>query len=148
MKINYSKEDEMATIKLMERALSGKHSSFELLGSMAELRIAKSIYKAVKAVAKGFTKTGDRVFEAYLANIAGANHEMTFEDLITYKKIKQCEAFYIKDAEIIKDAIDEYVCYLHSGNLFKAVLGINRTEEELVDYRKIPVSWNPFKKDK
>lgn len=148
MKEKITKEDEAAAFKLMERALKGNHNTFELLGSLFDLKVAKVVYNATLAAANGFRKSADAIFEAYLKDINSKDKQFSFEELLSYKKIRQCEKFYFDDAKIIKDIINEYVCYLHSGHLLSAILGIARPEQDKVDFRTLPINWNPFSKDK
>ena len=47
-----------------------------------------------------------------------------------------------KDAAIVADMISEYNCYLRYGHSAKSILlGYFRPDEELMDWRKLPIGW-------
>jgi hypothetical protein len=42
---------------------------------------------------------------------------------------------------IAKDMLDEYKMYVWSGHLWDTLMGNDRKEEDMVDYRTLPVKW-------
>lgn len=125
---------------LVERALRNEHTEFEFIRSFDELLASYKCKKAIKTVARSFAKTGRNILKTYLNSIK--NDEENLDLLFSYKQIKTCQDFYEKDAAIVADMISEYNCYLRYGHLAKSILlGHFRPDEELMDWRKLPIGW-------
>lgn len=123
---------------LIDRALKNEHTKFNYLRSLPELFAARQCKKALNDVIKSFNNTAKKVYLDYLDGIK--NNTDRIDLLVSYKQINKCIDFYKKEAEITKDIIKEYKCYLKYGHLFKSVfLNYYRPNEDLMDWRKLPI---------
>jgi hypothetical protein len=60
-----------------------------------------------------------------------------FEMILAVKQFQVCKEFYIKEADLVKDMLDEYDAYVGSGHfLDQVVLGKTRETWHLWDHRK------------
>jgi hypothetical protein len=128
-------EVKKSTEALINKAIEGKHSEKEILGSFAELSVARTVKKATLKIADGFAQAADESYKSYLTNL-----ENNIDDLrlilnhLTYRK---CAEFYYKEADIVADEMDEYINYVFfSGHFFNTVImGWPRPSEDYFDSR-------------
>lgn len=124
--------------KLVDLALAGNAPKFEFIRSLRGLREAKAVRKALKGVANMFAKLGDGVEREYSVGIFQG--EAKLELLKPLYDFRLCQKFYSNELAVAEDMISEYRTYLRSGRWLKAALGFDRSEEELVDFREIPLT--------
>ena len=76
-----------------------------------------------------FKKMYKSAYETHVKNILLGIQ--TVETLIIVKQLKQCTEYYQKEAEIVRDMINEYNEYVLSGHIIDTLLGRPRSEEDL-----------------
>lgn len=124
---------------VLDRVQNNQYSEFSLLTSLQAFKGAKLYRGVIKKVKEGFKAEATRCFNKYLQD--AANNKADFRDLLKFRDLRHCYNFYQKEYNIIDDMIDEFRCYLRSNeNFIRLRLGKVRTEEEMVDFRTLPLS--------
>ena len=126
--------------QLVDKALANENQEFEFIGSLAERSAAKICINATKKVISLFKKLEESSAMTYVDLIKQGKQNT--EVLLANIQFKQCVKFYEKELATLKDMLKEYHAYVWGGNLMKTLLGIRRTENEMVDYRTLP--WKLF----
>ena len=126
--------------QLIETALANDSQPFQFIGSLAEWSTAKACIRATKKVVKLFKSLEENSAKSYVELIK--NGKQSTEVLLANIQFKQCVKFYEKEVAILKDMLKEYRAYVFGGNVIKTLLGIYRSEQDMVDYRTLP--WKLF----
>lgn len=126
--------------QLVETALANDSQPFQFIGSLAERSAAKTCVRATKKVVKLFKGLEENSAKSYVELIK--NGKQSTEVLLANIQFKQCVKFYEKELATLKDMLKEYNAYVFSGNVIKTLLGIYRSEQDMVDYRTLP--WKLF----
>ena len=134
-------EDEKFFEAVMKKALSGKHSDFEFIRTYEACETARLYKTSVKRLSKVFKNLYKELMKSYTKNIM--TDEQKLEMLMSMKQFKICHDYFEKECEIAKDMLSEYHAYLTSGHIFdQLVMNSVRSEDDCVDYRKLP--WKIF----
>ena len=133
------KEGEELFIQLMQKALRGESSKFEFLRCWADRLAAKAYLKGVQKVVSIFRNLETTTYKTYLEQIASGSQDLGV--ILALKQFIACREFYLKEMEIAYDMLDEYKSYIWGGHMIDTLLNNYRTEEDLVDYRTLPVKW-------
>ena len=126
--------------QLIETALANDSQPFQFIGSLAEWGAAKACVRATKKVVKLFKNLEENSAKSYVELIK--NGKQSTEVLLANIQFKQCVKFYEKEVATLKDMLKEYRAYVFGGNVIKTLLGIYRSEQDMVDYRTLP--WKLF----
>lgn len=127
--------DQAFVKSLIEVALKNEHPPIELLKSTDEYYAAKALYKANIKISKAFKKETMRTYKEYCKELKETY--TTTDTLIQYRTLLICADYYKQEADMIYDMIIEYLVYLARGHVMSdVVLGNQRKEEDLRDYRK------------
>ena len=126
--------------QLVETALANDSQPFQFIGSLAERSAAKTCVRATKKVVKLFKGLEENSAKSYVELIK--NGKQSTEVLLANIQFKQCVKFYEKELATLKDMLKEYNAYVFGGNVIKTLLGIYRSEQDMVDYRTLP--WKLF----
>lgn len=126
--------------QLVETALANENQPFQFIGSLAEWSAAKTCVRATKKVVKLFKSLEENSAMSYVELIK--NGKQSTEVLLANIQFKQCVKFYEKELATLKDMLKEYNAYVFGGNVIKTLLGIYRSEQDMVDYRTLP--WKLF----
>lgn len=126
--------------QLVETALANENQPFQFIGSLAEWSAAKTCVSATKKVVKLFKSLEENSAMSYVELIK--NGKQNIEVLLANIQFKQCVKFYEKELATLKDMLKEYHAYVFGGNVIKTLLGIYRSEQDMVDYRTLP--WKLF----
>ena len=125
---------------IYERAASGDSTEFQLISSANEASGCKLAYKANMALAKHLK----RRVESYSAELAAsmtADCRDSIQGTVALRGLSACADFYETEANTLKDMLREWRCYLRYGHLLRmGLLGFPRPEEDMVDWRTLPVS--------
>ena len=125
---------------LVETALANENQPFQFIGSLAEWSAAKTCISATKKIVKLFKNLEENSAKSYVELIK--NGKQSTEVLLANIQFKQCVKFYEKELDTLKDMLKEYHAYVFGGNVIKTLLGIYRSEQDMVDYRTLP--WKLF----
>lgn len=118
-------------VELVEYAAEGKHSDFEFIKDMQELKARETTLSDTKKYARIFYKEATAQYKAYLAKMK-SNRIDDLQLLVNHRSFLNAADFYSKEAEILMTEIAEYRDYLMwPGSLIKAMLGYSRTPEEI-----------------
>lgn len=126
--------------QLVETALANESQPFQFIGSLAEWSAAKTCVSATKKIVKLFKNLEENSAISYVELIK--NGKQNIEVLLANIQFKQCVKFYEKELATLKDMLKEYHAYVFGGNVIKTLLGIYRSEQDMVDYRTLP--WKLF----
>lgn len=127
--------------ELVKKALKGKQSDFEFIKTYEMCKVARYYKISVKRVSKTFKILYKKLMKTYAKDILVG--EQKLEMLMSMKQFEICYNYYKKDYELAKDMLSEYRAYLSSGHIFdQLVLNDVRSDDECVDYRKLP--WKIF----
>ena len=126
--------------QLVETALANENQPFQFIGSLAEWSAAKTCVNATKKIVKLFKNLEESSAMSYVELIK--NGKQNIEVLLANIQFKQCVKFYEKELTTLKDMLKEYHAYVFGGNVIKTLLGIYRSEQDMVDYRTLP--WKLF----
>lgn len=126
--------------QLVETALVNENQPFQFIGSLAEWSAAKTCVSATKKIVKLFKNLEENSAKSYVELIK--NGKQNIEVLLANIQFKQCVNFYEKELATLKDMLKEYHAYVFGGNVIKTLLGIYRSEQDMVDYRTLP--WKLF----
>ena len=126
--------------QLVETALANDSQPFQFIGSLAAWSAAKTCVRATKKVVKLFKGLEENSAKSYVELIK--NGKQSTEVLLANIQFKQCVKFYEKELATLKDMLKEYNAYVFGGNVIKTLLGIYRSEQDMVDYRTLP--WKLF----
>ena len=126
--------------QLIETALANDSQPFQFIGSLAEWSTAKACTRATKKVVQLFKNLEENSAMSYVELIKKG--KQSTEVLLANIQFKQCVKFYEKEVATLKDMLKEYRAYVFGGNVIKTLLGIYRSEQDMVDYRTLP--WKLF----
>lgn len=124
------------TQQLIDKAIANKHYEFVFIKTYTEFIEARILYHALLKIYKGFKKIEKETYRDYLINLTKNIDQVNL--LIAHHQLQACAKFYKEDALIIKDMIQEYLCYIHDNRLIKSFMGYERPEEDMTDWRKVP----------
>lgn len=106
---------------LVQRALDNDHAKFVLIVGMDHYKAVKAYRSAMRKIIKGFKQMKK-----------------------TQGKLQPwdtCITFYKDEIKTINDMIKEFKTYLWGNrHTIQTLLGRIRTEDEMVDYRTLPIS--------
>lgn len=126
---------------LVERALSGKPSPFSFIRTRAQAKIAKWYKSGVKKIAKTFKRLYYGVLKG--RDLDKADDPETLAAVSAAIQFKMCHDYYMNEYAIAKDMLSEYGSYVRNGHrIAQTIFGETRSEEECVDYRRLP--WKLF----
>ena len=126
--------------QLVETALANENQPFQFIGSLQDRYAAKKCIHATKKVIKLFKHLEEDSALTYSDLIKQGKQNL--EVLLANIQFKQCVNFYEKELATLKDMLKEYHAYVFGGNVIKTLLGIYRSEQDMVDYRTLP--WKLF----
>ncbi len=120
---------------LTERALVGTHSSWEWVRTLAECCVLYQAKRGLLKIVELYENVSAAVYREYCSQVLAGTAE--FEMILAVKQFQVCKEFYIKEADLIKDMLDEYDAYVGSGHfLDQVVFGKTRETWHLWDHRK------------
>lgn len=120
-------------IQLINRAQKGEFSEFQILRNWAEYKAAREIRQALTSINKCLEKSLKKVLKGYCKDIIEGTSKV--ENIIAYNILKNTHNFYQKELETLNCTIWEYEAYLLAGNYLGAFFGVERTDDDLQDYR-------------
>lgn len=133
-------EAEELSKAIYERAASGDSTKFRLLSSTSEARGCRLARRASKALAKHLRRRVESYSAELIASMSDDCRD-SIQGAVALRGLIACADFYEAEANTLKDMLDEWRCYLKYGHLLRVgLLGFQRPEEDMVDWRTLPVS--------
>ena len=112
---------------------AGEHTKFKLLQNCREYRYYRKVERSTRVVVKFLEKSASKQFKDYCKDVERGVSDVY--KLLAYKYLIRIYNCYLEELKIVQDMIDEYECYLLSGNWSDFVFGFNRTEDKQWDHR-------------
>jgi hypothetical protein len=118
---------------ILEYAEAGQHIEFRFLESWHEYNTMKQKRKLAKRLVNNLRYTHRLLFKKYCQEIS--EHTTQITKLLVCNTIKNAAEFYLKEFDTITEMIEEYECYLLSGNFLDFIFYGERPEHKMKDYR-------------
>lgn len=125
-------EEEIFT-ELVEQALEGKHTSFEFIKNFDQFLFAIGCWKDRKNLVKLFKQLEKEFIKEYVEQIKTS--EQDFNLIASIKQVATVKEYYKEEAAILAEMIKEYKAYVLNGHIVSTIVGIDRREEDLYDFR-------------
>lgn len=134
-----SQEEELFH-QLVSKALKKDKSKFEFIKSLEELFVVNTYISGVKKVVKMFKNLYSQLQAQYVKEIESDSTNIA--TLVNLVRFKHCREFYEAEIALAKDMRNEYKAYVFGGHFIDTVIGNQRADEDLVDFRELP--WRFF----
>ena len=131
-------EKELFT-ELVNKALKGEHTKFNFLRCWSDRTPVKQYIFGIKATLKMFSELVDKTTESYIDQIAKDEQDLGL--ILALKQFIQCKDYYEQELFLAEDILKEYWSYIFGGHVWDTLLGNIRKDEDMVDYRTLPVKW-------
>lgn len=136
--INHEEIEEMFT-ELVKKALTSKQSDFKFLTCWQDRIIAKEYIKGLFTTIEFFNNLINTSTKLYLEQIKTGTQDLGL--ILSIKQFHQCVQYYQKERAIAEDMLAEYRSYIWGGHVWDTLVGNIRKEEDMVDYRTLPIKW-------
>ena len=133
------KEGEELFVKLVQRALSEPNSDFFFIKSWAERIAVKEYIAGVNTTITIFSNLAEQTYKTYLDQIKTDQQDLGI--ILALKQFIQCRDYYMAERSVAEDMLAEYRSYIWGGHIWDTLVGNIRKEEDMVDYRTLPVKW-------
>ena len=124
---------------LVQKALKGEQSESRFIVCWEDRNIVREYIRGTTATVQMFNNLITNLTKVYVDQI-----EKNAQDLgimLSLKQFYTCKEYYQKEREIAEDMLDEYRSYIFGGHVWDTLVGNTRKEEDMVDYRTLPVKW-------
>ena len=125
--------------ELMNKAAEGKNSDFRFITCWGDRIVVKEYIYGVDAVIRIFADAETNSLKLYSTQIGERAQDLGL--ILSIKQFNQCKNYYQKEREIAEDMLAEYRSYIWGGHIWDTLVGNIRKEEDLVDYRTLPIKW-------
>lgn len=126
------------TLQLVIKAEEGEHREWEFVRSRGEYSGLKAVIGALKSFCRRLRIAAKEADEACAREaLDDARKPGT---AAVARKLREVLGFYLQELATAEDMAKEYRCYFRSNRLSQ-LLGDERPESHLVDYRTLPFSW-------
>lgn len=128
---------------LLQKALSTPHTNkTEYIQNLEHLKAVKIYRKATKKVINWFKNIQKAAVKDYLAALAldeKFDENKKYTAILGIREIELGLNYYEEENNIVNDLLDEFKAYLWIGGhtIDTYILGRNRTQEDLHDFRQI-----------
>lgn len=140
---NFSQEDLAVgkdfLVQLLKQALEEEHSSPQWISSWEERNLIKAYIKDLKQIIKNLKITLKNATKIYIQQIETGTQDL--EIILGIKQFTHCKKYYEEELNIFKDLLDEYRAYIWGGHVWDTLVGNIRKDEDMVDYRTLPIKW-------
>ena len=126
------------TLQLVLKAEEGEHREWEFVRSRREYSGLKAVIGALKGFCKRLKAAAKEADKACAKEALDDTRKP--DTAAVARKMKEILGFYLQELETAEDMAKEYRCYFRSNRLSQ-LLGDERPESHLVDYRTLPFSW-------
>lgn len=131
--INEEMTNEEIFNELIAQALEGKHTPFEFIRNFSQLLFALDCRRDRKNLLKLFQKLEKDFIKEYTNQIRSNSQDINL--VTSIKQLATVKDYYIKEVNILSDMVSEYKAYVLNGHITDTILGIERAEEDLYDFR-------------
>lgn len=125
--------------ELLKKALEGKNSDFRFITCWADRTVVKEYIYGVDAVIRIFADAENNSLKLYYTQITEGTQDLGL--ILSIKQFHQCVQYYQKERAIAEDMLAEYRSYIWGGHVWDTLVGNIRKEEDMVDYRTLPIKW-------
>lgn len=115
-----TQEQEELFKALTEKALANEHTEFEYIKSTAEWIIIKKTRKGLNKIIELYNQVSWSAYNAYCKQVLLGTQD--FGLLYALRQYLECEQFYKKELETVKDMLAEYDAYLSKGHFLEQFL--------------------------
>lgn len=84
-----------------------------------------------------FSDLVEKTTESYIDQIAKDEQDLGL--ILALKQFTQCKDYYEQELFLAEDILKEYWSYILGGHVWDTLLGNIRKDEDMVDYRTLPV---------
>ena len=84
-----------------------------------------------------FRNSVKKSVEVYVDQIAKDEQDLGL--ILALKQFTQCKDYYEQELFLAEDILKEYWYYIFGGHVFDTLIGNIRKDEDMVDYRTLPV---------
>ena len=131
-------EQELFT-ELVNKALKDEHTKFNFLRCWSDRTQLKQYILGLKDVVKMFRNSVKKSAEVYVDQIAKDEQDLGL--ILALKQFTQCKDYYEQELFLAEDILKEYWYYIFGGHVCDTLIGSIRKDEDMVDYRTLPVKW-------
>lgn len=124
---------------LVNKALKGEHTKFNFLRCWSDRTPVKQYIFGITATLKMFSDLVDKTTESYIDQIAKDEQDLGL--ILALKQFTQCKDYYEQELFLAEDILNEYWSYIFGGHIWDTLVGNIRKDEDMVDYRDLPVKW-------
>ena len=135
----HTREEEELFIQLMQKALTEPQSKFMFIKSWPERVAIKDYIVGVNTTIAIFENLVEKTHQTYIEQIKADEQDLGI--ILALKQFIQCRDFYIAERSVAEDMLAEYRSYVWGGHVWDTLVGNIRKEEDLVDYRTLPIKW-------
>ena len=125
--------------ELVKKAMEGKNSDFRFITCWADRAVVKEYISNVDVVIRIFADAETTSLKLYYPQIEEGTQDLGL--MLSIKQFNQCRKYYQKEREIAEDMLAEYRSYIWGGHVWDTLVGNIRKEEDMVDYRTLPIKW-------
>ncbi len=112
---------------------AGEHTKFKLVQNYQEYKYYRKVKRSTCVVVKFLERSAKVQFKDYCKSIEKGTSDIY--RLLAYKYLTRIYDCYLEELRIYQDMLDEYECYLLSGNWSDFVFGFQRTDDKQWDHR-------------
>lgn len=124
---------------LVQKALKGEQSESRFIVCWEDRNIVREYIKGTTATVQMFNNLITNLTKVYVDQIEKNTQDLGI--MLSLKQFYACKDYYQKEREIAEDMLDEYRSYIWGGHIWDTLVGNTRKEEDMVDYRTLPVKW-------
>lgn len=135
----YLGQEEELFVQLVNKALNEPQSEFFFIRSWEQRKAVKEYIVGIDSTISIFVNLINKVYKTYLEQIR--TNEQDLGIILSLKQFIQCRDYYLTERKIAEDVLDEYRSYIWGGHIWDTLVGNIRKEEDLVDYRTLPIKW-------
>ena len=128
-------EDQQYAYSLITRARSGKHSEFKLITNLEEFHDLRFDLKEAKLSSRQFRRASRILYKVYVKKLRQGMDDVY--TLISSRNCADIADYWLDERYILQDIKDEYITYATTGHIMEVLRGEERSEEDMVDYRRL-----------
>lgn len=124
---------DLLTELINELVIEQNFTEFQFLRNIYQRNEVKRRYVQIKFCRKLLRNSAAKALKDYLSNLEKDNDQ--FESLVIYSDTNVIIEAFSREIGILLNILDEFYEYTLSGHIFSVLLGNDRAEEDLRDFR-------------
>ena len=143
---NFNQEDQISKEQqeelfntLVQKALKGEQSESRFIVCWQDRNVVREYIRGTTATVQMFNNLITNLTKVYVDQIEKNTQDLGI--MLSLKQFYTCKDYYQKEREIAEDMLDEYRSYIWGGHIWDTLVGNTRKEEDMVDYRTLPIKW-------